>query len=203
VPPIHANEVYGAITRDASASTEGFEKKSPESLTRHLSGSHGELALPPPGVGVAIDPNIVGRIQEGRIDGSVVADDLAKEVDVATIAATNAMLAANPDVAVTCARRDGNGRDYLIVRIALRRQQHIGLAGRKSREREIEINFEVGKLLEFQLQKVLVPAGVERNVIVGKAQRASLCLVEMRRRDSRRQVEANRLCRQKPAMPGN
>jgi hypothetical protein len=110
-------------------------------------------------------------------------------------------LATNPDVALTCAGLGRNGRNRLVVRIA-RRQQHIDLAGRKPGERKIEINLEVGKLLEFQLQKVLVPACVQRNLIVGKTQRGSLCLVEMRQRDSRRQVEANGLCRQQPAMPG-
>jgi hypothetical protein len=43
--------------------------------------------MPPPGVRVAADPDVVGRIQEGRINDSIVADDLAKEVEVATIAA--------------------------------------------------------------------------------------------------------------------
>jgi hypothetical protein len=119
MPPIHANEMYGAIGRDASASAESFRKKSPEGFIRHLSGTHRELAMPPPGVGVAVDPNVVARIQKkGRIDRSIFADDLAKEVEVATIAATNAMLATNPDVAATCAGLDRNGWNRLVVRIA-------------------------------------------------------------------------------------
>ena len=55
MPPIHANEVYGAIARDARASAEGFGKKSSERFVRHLSGSHSELAMPPPRVRVAAD----------------------------------------------------------------------------------------------------------------------------------------------------
>ena len=78
-------------------------------------------------VGVAVDSNIVGRIQEGRIDRSIVADDLAKEVEVATIAATNAMLTTNPDIALTCAGLDRNGGNRLVVRVAFRCQQHIDL----------------------------------------------------------------------------
>ena len=50
-------------------------------------------------VGVAADPDVVGRIQEGRIDRSTVANDLAKEVEITAIAATYAMLATNPDIA--------------------------------------------------------------------------------------------------------
>ena len=121
--------MYGAIARDASASAEGFGKKNSERF-RHLSGSHSELAMPPPRVRVAADPDVVGRIQEGRIDRSMVANDLAKEVEVTAIAATNAMLATNPDIAETGAGLGRNGGDRLVVRIALRRQQHIDLAGR-------------------------------------------------------------------------
>ena len=106
VPPIHANEVHSAIARDASASAEGFEKKSPERFIRHLSRSHSELAMPPVRVRVAADPDVVGRIQEGRIDRSIVANDLAKVVEVTAIAATNAMLATNPDIAETGAGLD-------------------------------------------------------------------------------------------------
>jgi hypothetical protein len=154
-------------------------------------------------VGVAVDPNIVGRIQKGRIDRSIVANDLAKEVEVATIAATNAVLATNPDIAGICAGLDRNGRNRLVVRVALRRQQDVDLTGRKPCERKVEIDLEVGKLLELQLQKISVPACVERNLIIRKAQRAPLGLVEMRQRNGRRQVEADRLGREQPAMPGD
>ena len=195
VPPIHTDEVHGAIARDASASAKGFGKKSPESLVRHLTGSHRELAVAPFRVRVAADPNVVRWIQEGRIDRSIIANDLAKEVEVATIAATNAVLATNPDIAGMCAGLKRNGRNRLVVRIALRRQQHVDLAGRKPSERKVEIDLEVSKLLKLQLQKISIPAGVERNLIIGKAQRASLRLVEMRQRNGRRQVEANRLGR--------
>jgi hypothetical protein len=122
VPPIHANEVYGAVARDASASAEGFGKKNSERFVRHLSGSHGELAMPPSRVRVAADPDVVGRIQEGRIDRSIIANDLAKEVEVTAIAATNAMLATNPDIAETGAGLGRNGGNRLVVRIALRGQ---------------------------------------------------------------------------------
>ena len=97
----------------------------------------------------------------------------------------------------------GNGGNRLVVRIALRHQQHVDLAGRKPRDRKIEINLEVGELLEFQFQQVHIPPCVERNLIVGKAQRAPLRLVEMRQRDRRRQVEANGLGRQQSAVPGD
>ena len=148
--------------------------------------------MPPFRVRVTADPDVVGRIQEGRIDRSIVANDRTKEVEVAAIAATNAMLATNPDIAEVAAGLDRNGRNRLVVRVALRVEQHIDLAGRKPRERKIEIDLEVGKLLKLQLQQVHIPACVERNLIVGKTQRASLCLVEMRQRDRRRRVEANR-----------
>ena len=39
MPPIHANEVYGTIARNASASAEGFGKKNSERFVRHLSGA--------------------------------------------------------------------------------------------------------------------------------------------------------------------
>ena len=203
VPPIHANEVYGAIARDASAGAEGFGKKSPERFVRHLSGRHRELPAPPPCVGVAVDPNIVGRIQEGRIDRSIVPDDLAEEVEVATIAATNAMLATNPDVAVAYAGLDRNGRDYLVVRIALRRQQHIDFARRKPRDRKIEINLEVGKLLKLQFRRSLsqpalsaILLSARRNARLWASSRCGSVIVGAK-------VEANRLGRQQPALSGD
>ena len=203
MPPIHANEVYRAITRDASASAEGFGKKSPERSIRHLSRSHSELAMPPFRVRVTVDPDVVGRIQEGRIDRSIVANDRTKEVEVTAIAATNAMLATNPDIAETGAGLGWNGGNRFVVRISLRGQQHIDLAGRKPRDRKIETDLEVGEFLKLQLQELHIPACVERNLIVGQTQRPCLCLVEMRQGDGRRQVEANRLGREQPAMPGD
>jgi hypothetical protein len=107
VPPIHANEVDGAVARNASASAEGFGKKDSERFVRHLPGSHSELAMPTFRARVAADPDVVGRIQEGRIDRSIVANDRTKEVEVTAIAATNAMLATNPDIAETGAGLGG------------------------------------------------------------------------------------------------
>jgi hypothetical protein len=69
---------------------------------------------------VAADPNVVGRIQKGRIDRSIVANDLAKEVEVAAITATDTMLTTDPDIAEAGAGLDRDGRNYLVVRIALR-----------------------------------------------------------------------------------
>jgi metal-dependent amidase/aminoacylase/carboxypeptidase family protein len=74
--------------------------------------------MPPFRVGVTADPDVVRRIQEGRIDGSIVADDLAKEVKVATIAATNSMLPTNPDVAERGPWLGRNGGNRLVIRIA-------------------------------------------------------------------------------------
>src|SRR5271166_4451178 len=131
--------------------------------------------MPPSRVRVAADPDVVGRIQEGRINRSMVANDLAKEVEVTAIAATNAMLPTNPDIAETGAGLGRNGGNRLVVQTALRGQQHIDLAGRKPGDRKIESDLEVGELLKLQLQEVHIPACVERNLIVGQTQRASLC----------------------------
>jgi hypothetical protein len=87
MPPIHTDEVDSAIARDTSAGAEGFGKKNSERFFRHLPGSHSELAMPPFRVRVAADPDVVGRIQEGRIERSIVANDRTKEVEVTAIAA--------------------------------------------------------------------------------------------------------------------
>jgi hypothetical protein len=113
------------------------------------------------------------------------------------------MLSTNPDIAETGAGLGWNGGNRLVVRISLRGQQHIDLAGRKPREGKIEINLEVGEFLKLRLQEVHIPASVERNLIVGQAQRPSLCFVEMWERYRRRRVEANRLGREQPAMSGD
>ena len=52
----------------AGAGAERLGEEGPERRLAHLARGHRELAVPALGVGVAVDPDVVGRIEEGRVD---------------------------------------------------------------------------------------------------------------------------------------
>ncbi len=47
---------------------------------------------------MALDPHIVGRIEESRIDTRAVADDPLQKSDIAAVATSDPVLAENPDI---------------------------------------------------------------------------------------------------------
>ena len=87
MPPIDADEVNRAVTRDADAGAEGVAKEAPERCRIHLARGHNELAVPTLGVGVSVDPDVVGRIEEGGVDRSTVADHRLQEGQIPAVAA--------------------------------------------------------------------------------------------------------------------
>lgn len=66
---------------------------------------------------VAVDPDIVGRIEEGSIDQNVLADDLAEKSHVSAIAAPDLVFAENPDVAGFRSRFGGDRGNDIVVGI--------------------------------------------------------------------------------------
>ena len=81
------------------------ERKAAEGLVAHLARGHGELPVPALGIGMAVDADVVGRIEEGRVDPRAVADHRLQEREIPAVAAADAVLAQDPDVAGLRARR--------------------------------------------------------------------------------------------------
>ena len=68
---------------------------------------------------------------------------------------------------------------------------------------EVEIDVEHRQLAELELQEIEVPAGAERDLVVGDPERALLRLREMRQHDRRHLGHPQRLRRQQPAVAGD
>ena len=159
--------------------------------------------MAPLGVGVTVDLDVVRRIEERRVDRGAVADDGTEEHRVAAIAAADAVLAADPDIA---GLRPWVGRhrgDELVVGIGLTLQHDVDLAAREPGQRQVEIDIENGKLGELELEDVEVPPRAKRELVVGKAQRALLRVGQVRQRDRRHRAQPDQLCSEEPPVPGD
>ena len=75
------------------------------------------------------------------------------------------------------------------------------LGGREACHRQMEA--EVVKRVQLEGQKCIVPGGVQRNLIIGDAQRVDLVLCQAGDRDGRRFLVAIQLGGIEPAMPRN
>ena len=124
------------------------------------------------------NPHIVGRIEEGRIDSCPVADDPLQKSGITAVATSNPVIPENPDVTRLRSWCRRNGRDDFVVRIAGRGEDHIDLAGREAGQSRIDINIDRSEFAQFQLQDFQIPAGIERDLVVGDAQRPLLGLRE-------------------------
>ena len=113
------------------------------------------------------------------------------------------MLAEDPDVAGPGAWGRRHRRDHLVLGIGRALQDHVDLAGGEAGQREVEIDVDHRQLAELELQQIEVPAGAERDLVVGDPQRALLRLREVRQHDRRHLGHPRRLGRQQPAMPGD
>ena len=98
---------------------------------------------------------------------------------------------------------DRHRRDDLVLGIGRAFQDHVDLAGGEAGQREVEVDVEHRQLAELELQEIEVPAGAERDLVVGDPQRPLLRLGEVRQRDRRHLGHAERLRRQQPAVPGD
>src|ERR1700676_2758115 len=146
------------------------------------------------------NPHIVGRIEESRIDTRLVADDPLQKSSIATIAPSHPGISENPDIArlrLWCRR---NGRDDLVVRIVDRRENHIDLAGREAGQSGVDIDIERREFAQFQLQDFQIPAGIERDLIIGDPERSLLGLRYSGQDDSRDLSKSHRARGLKPAM---
>jgi hypothetical protein len=133
---------------------------------------------------MSVDGDVVGRVEERGVDRPVLADQ-GLEDQVPPVAAADPMLAQDPDVARLRARRLGDGRNGLVVRIAAAVENDVDLAGRETGRRQVEGDIEGRKFGKVELQEVEIPPGIERDLVVGQAQRPLLGLAEPAQDDGR------------------
>ena len=98
---------------------------------------------------------------------------------------------------------DRHRRDHFVLGIGRTLEDHVDLAGGEAGERKVEIDVEHRQFAELELQEIEVPAGAERDLVVGEPERALLRLREMRQRDRRHLGHAERLRGEQPAVPGD
>ena len=164
-----------APARDTAAAAPSVSRKElAERRLAHLARGHGELAMPALGVGVAVDLHVVRRIQERGVDRRTVADDAPQEVCVATVAAADAVLAENPDVAELRPGLDRDGGNDLLVGIIRGLEHDVDLAAGEAGQRQVEVDVERADVVKLEPQDLDVPAGIQRDLVVGEAERLLL-----------------------------
>ena len=194
------DEMDRAIPRQAHARRERVGEECPKCFAAHFARSHGELAMPALGIGVAIDPNVVRWIQERGVDPCPRTHHFLEKRQVSSVAAADPMLPRNPDVAGSRSRLDRNHRDDFVVRIGCPIKDHVYLADRETGQGQIDAEIEFRQL---DLQQLEIPPRPEGDLVVGEPQGALLRFGEARQRDGRHFGKAQCLSRQKTAMPGN
>jgi hypothetical protein len=99
---------------------------------------------------MSADADVVGRIEEGGIDGSV-ADHLPQKRGIATVTAADAVVADDPDVAGLAPGLARHGRNDVVVRILLAPEQEIELPSGEARDCKIHVEIESGELGKLHL----------------------------------------------------
>ena len=167
VSPVDADKVHCAIAGNPGAGAEGIGEKAPERRRIHLARGHGELGVPTLRIGMAIDPDVVGRIEEGGIDRRAAAHHRPQEGKVAPVAAADPVLTEDPDIAGPGAGDRRDRRDHFVLGIGRTFQDHVDLAGREAGQRQVEIDVEHRQFGQLDLEEIEVPAGAERDPVVG------------------------------------
>ena len=108
-----------------------------------------------------VDAHVVGRIEEGRID--MLLPTTRPGMPIATVAAADPVIA-NPDIARPGPGGLGNRNDLVIGS-----PPPSGLCrSRRSRTRHRQIEIDIDKLRQFHLENFQIPAGIERDLVVGQ-----------------------------------
>ena len=146
------------------------------------------------GIGMPVDLYVVGWVEEGAVDRGVLSYHLTQEVDIAAIAACDAVLAQLPYVA----RLDTGptwhlGYDFVIGIIAIG-QNDIDLACGEASERQIDIEIGQRKIRKFEFEYLRIPARIERDLVVGEAERFLLRLGQAGKLNDRHFFETDLFC---------
>lgn len=163
-----ASMIATAAHAAVAGGPEGLCEEGPERRVRHLAGGHRELPMPASLVGMPVDPDVIGGIKKSRIDPVPVPDHRLQEGKVTAIAAADAVICEPPNVAGLAARGHCARRDDVIVRVSAVAQEHVELTRREPGDAEVEVEVEASEFSQLHLEQVQVPAGVDRDLVVGK-----------------------------------
>ncbi len=108
-----------------------------------------------------------------------------EKLRVASVAAADAVLAQNPDVAEHRLGLDRNRRNDLFIGIIGSLENDVDLAACKAGQRQVEVDIERADLVELEPEDLDVPSGIQRDLVVGKAERLLLRFAEPRQLDCR------------------
>ena len=198
VPPIGADEMHGAVTRQLGATAEGLDQV------------HRVLALAEPDMSATAAACACcgscgsrrGQGEEGGIDALALADHGGKSGSVVRLSAADPMLAEDPDVTAARAWPLRRGRDDFTVGLGAV-EDHRDLTRREAGHRQVEVDLDRRQIGEFQSQEVLIPAPVECDLVVGDAQRSLVRLVEAVQNDRRDLTHPGGFGSLKSAVAGN
>ena len=107
----------------------------------------------------------------------------------------------SPGCVTACSGSAGASSSSVRPDLALARQQPLQLALAEADQPEVEA--ELGKVGQLEPQQRLVPAGVQRQLVVRQHIGALLRLAHVRELDHRHPVQSQLPCRQHPAMTGD
>ena len=144
-----------------------------ELARRHLARGHGELAVldPARAADVAVDLHVVGRIGEDH-PRLLAVHQPTDDVGVERVAADQPVRPELPDIARPAARRPGLGQPVVLgIAGLLRRQpldQAVDLRDREAGHADVEAEIVGEERLQLFGEQVLVPAGVQRQLVVGE-----------------------------------
>ena len=147
--------------------------------------------------------HVVRRIGEGHV-GELAAEHPLDVGQHRRVAAEQPVLTEHPQIARLRDRLLRQRRRLVVLgqaRLALARQQPLQLALAEADQPEVEA--ELGKVRQLEPQQRLVPAGVQRQLVVGQHIGALLRLAHVGELDHRHPLQAELPRRQHPAVPGD
>src|SRR4051812_45167792 len=115
------------------------------------------------GIGMTVDLDVVGRVQERGVDRSSLADHSLQKLRIASVPASDTMFAQNPDVAERGFRFSRNRWNDLFVGIIGSLEHHVDLAACKAGQRQVEVDVERANVVELKPKNLDVPPGIQRD----------------------------------------
>jgi transposase len=194
------DKVDGAVARNNRRSAQRVGEEGAELRLAHLARGHRELAMTSCRHRIASDSQIVWRIKECRIDPRLVTNDPPQKFGIAAVTTPHPVISKDPDVAQFRSRYHRNLRDDLVIRIVGGHQDHIDLAGRKAGQSWIDVDINRTEFTKLQLKNLQIPAGIERNLVVGDPQRSLLGLGKTGQGDDWELCQAHQPGRLKPSV---
>ena len=207
VPPVHADERDRPVAATPRHGAKRLAQEGGERRCRHLARGHRELGVldAARAADMPVDRNVVRRIGEHQVDRLVA--EQCRIVRVAPRVAADQLVAPEqPQVAAACHRVEGHCRDRIVgsrqgfrARLASVVEDEVDLGKAEPGQRHVE--FEVDQPLQLDCEDLAVPAGVQRQLIVGNHICPPLGLGEVRQRHGWHRGQAEQPGRHHPTVP--